>query len=43
MTDTLWYLARGTGVVTLLLLTVVVVLGGLPRNRIGVRAHSAHR
>jgi sulfoxide reductase heme-binding subunit YedZ len=41
MTDAAWYLARGTGVVTLLLLTVVVALGvanragrpafGLPR------------
>ena len=41
MTDALWYTARGTGVVSLLLLTVVVVLGigsragrpvfGLPR------------
>ena len=41
MTDALWYLARGTGTVSLILLTVVVVLGiggrsgrpvfGLPR------------
>lgn len=45
LTDSLWYLARGTGLVTLLLLTVVVALGiatrsgrglvGLPRFALG--------
>src|SRR2546430_12664391 len=45
MTDALWYLARGTGVLSLLLLTVVVALGvatrsgrpafGLPRFAVG--------
>lgn len=32
MTDALWYLARGTGVVSLVLLTVVVVLGIASRS-----------
>ncbi|HEY3008496.1 MAG TPA: ferric reductase-like transmembrane domain-containing protein [Micromonosporaceae bacterium] len=46
MVDALWYLARGTGVVSLALLTVVVVLGvgtraarpvfGLPRFAVGL-------
>jgi sulfoxide reductase heme-binding subunit YedZ len=46
MTDALWYLARGTGVVSLILLTVVVALGigsrsgrpafGLPRFAVTV-------
>jgi sulfoxide reductase heme-binding subunit YedZ len=46
MTDALWYLARGAGVVSLLLLTIVVVLGvgsrsgrpvfGLPRFAVGL-------
>src|SRR2546430_17155917 len=45
MTDALWYLARGTGVLSLLLLTVVVALGvatrsgrpafGVPRFAVG--------
>ncbi len=51
LTSALWYLARGTGIVTLLLLTLVVALGiatrggralpGLPRFAVGAVHRSA--
>jgi sulfoxide reductase heme-binding subunit YedZ len=51
MTDALWYLGRGTGVVSLLLLTLVVALGiatrsgrplvGLPRFAVGALHRNA--
>jgi len=51
VTDALWYLARGTGVVSLMLLTIVVALGvaarsgrtafGLPRFAVGLLHRNA--
>ena len=44
MTDALWYFGRGTGLVSLVLLTVVVALGDRRALRAyGVRAARASR